>query len=126
MRIGGLASGLDIDAMVKQLMTAEKAPLNKLNQQKQLTEWKREGYRQVSTNIVNFNNKLTNTYSLSTAIDSKTANVTGANILTAKATGAASNSVLNIQVNSLATASSVVSSGGTMGAKPSSTKNCRY
>lgn len=70
MRISGLASGMDIDSMVKKLMTAESIPLNKLNQQKQLTEWKRDGYRQVSTKLVTFNEKLTN-FSFSSAIDSK-------------------------------------------------------
>ena len=35
MRIGGLASGMDIDSMVEKLMQAEKAPLNKLYQNKQ-------------------------------------------------------------------------------------------
>ncbi|MGN9167471.1 flagellar cap protein FliD [Paenibacillus jamilae] len=122
MRIGGLASGMDIDLMVKKFMTTESIPLNKLNQQKQLTEWKRDGYRQVSTKLVSFNEKLTN-YSLSSAIDSKKATVTGAsNVLTATATGASANSVLNIKVTNLASASNVVSSGGTVGATPGTTK----
>lgn len=33
-RIGGLASGMDIDSIVKKLMNAERAPLNKLYQKK--------------------------------------------------------------------------------------------
>ncbi|MEB4783632.1 flagellar filament capping protein FliD [Paenibacillus jamilae] len=122
MRISGLASGMDIDSMVKKLMTTESIPLNKLNQQKQLTEWKRDGYRQVSTKLVTFNEKLTN-FSLSSAIDSKKATVTGAsNVLTATATGASVNSVLNIKVTNLASASNVVSSGGTVVATPGTTK----
>ncbi|WP_342427307.1 flagellar filament capping protein FliD [Paenibacillus sp. FSL L8-0158] len=122
MRISGLASGMDIDSMVKKLMTAESIPLNKLNQQKQLTEWKRDGYRQVSTKLVTFNEKLTN-FSFSSAIDSKKTTVTGAsNVLTATATGASVNSVLNVKVTNLATASNVVSSGGTVVASPGTTK----
>ncbi|MFF2912229.1 flagellar filament capping protein FliD [Paenibacillus sp. NPDC057934] len=112
MRIGGLASGMDTDAMVKQLMKAAKVPLDKLNQQKQQMEWKREGYRTISTTLVGFNDKLS-TFNKSDSINSKKANVTGAsNVLTATATGAATNAVLNISVTSLATASSVVSTGG--------------
>lgn len=110
MRIGGLASGMDIDSIVKQLMTAERAPLDKLNQQKQQTEWKREGYREVSTKLVSFNEKLSS-LSLSSAIDSKKAMVTGASVLTATATGAATNSVLNIKVGNLASATNVVYQG---------------
>lgn len=111
MRISGLASGMDIDALVKQLMTAERVPLDKLNQQKQQTEWKREGYREVSTKLVSFNEKLS-TFSLSSAIDSKKATVSGAsNVLTATTTGAATNSVLNISVTNLASATNVIYKG---------------
>ncbi|MFE4712072.1 flagellar filament capping protein FliD [Paenibacillus sp. NPDC056722] len=112
MRIGGLASGMDIDSTVKQLMKAVRVPLDKLNQQKQLLEWKRDGYRNVSTTLVGFNEKLS-LYNKTDSIDSKKASVTGAsNVLTATATGAANNSVLNISVTNLATASSVVSTNG--------------
>ncbi|NUU60927.1 flagellar filament capping protein FliD [Paenibacillus agri] len=108
MRISGLASGMDIDSMVKQLMTAAKVPLDKLNQQKQQLEWKREGYRTISTTLVSFNEKLS-TFNKSDAINSKKATVTGASNVTATATGAATNSVFNIRVNSLAKATSIAS-----------------
>lgn len=111
MRIGGLASGMDIDSMVKKLMTAARVPLDKLNQQKQQLEWKREGYRTISTTLVGFNDKLT-TFGRTDSINSKKATVTGASNVTATATGAATSSVLNIKVSNLATASSVVSTNG--------------
>lgn len=111
MRISGFASGLDIDSMVKQLMTAQKAPLDKLNQQKQLTEWKRDDYRTVSSKIVSFQEKL-NSLSLSSSIDAKKTNVTGAsNIITATATGSATSSTLNVVVDSKATAATIVLNG---------------
>lgn len=111
MRIGGLASGLDIDAMVKQLMTAEKAPLDKINQQKTQAEWKRDNYRTISTKLVSFNEKLSN-FNLSKNIDSKQAVVTGATgVLTATATGGAANSVLNVSVKNLASSSNVIYQG---------------
>ncbi|KWX75863.1 flagellar filament capping protein FliD [Paenibacillus jilunlii] len=111
MRIGGLASGMDIDSMVKKLMTAARVPLDKLNQQKQQLEWKREGYRTISTTLVGLNDKLS-TFGRTDSINSKKATVTGASNVTATATGAATNSVLNIKVSNLATASSVVSTNG--------------
>lgn len=50
MRLGGLGgSGLDTDAIVKQLMKAEEAPLNKIKQKKQLAEWKQDDYRSISS-----------------------------------------------------------------------------
>ena len=48
MRISGLASGMDIDQMVKDLMTAERVPLDKLAQQKQTIEWQKDSYRELN------------------------------------------------------------------------------
>lgn len=55
MRIGGLASGMDIDSIVEKLMQAEKAPLNKLYQNKQKYEWQRDAYRDVNKQLQAFN-----------------------------------------------------------------------
>ncbi|WFD10030.1 flagellar filament capping protein FliD [Tepidibacter hydrothermalis] len=54
MRIGGLASGMDTDTMVKQLMDAEKVRLNKYNQQKQTKLWTQEAYNDVNKDFANF------------------------------------------------------------------------
>ncbi|WP_107942134.1 flagellar hook-associated protein 2 [Metasolibacillus fluoroglycofenilyticus] len=54
MRIGGLASGMDIDSIVEKLMQAEKAPLNKLYQNKQKYEWQRDAYRDVNKQLKAF------------------------------------------------------------------------
>ncbi|HZG59692.1 MAG TPA: flagellar hook-associated protein 2 [Anoxybacillus sp.] len=48
MRIGGLASGMDIDQLVSDLMKAERMPLDKLKQKKQLLEWQRDDYREMN------------------------------------------------------------------------------
>ncbi len=53
MRIGGLASGMDIDQLVKDLMSAEKMPLDKLTQQKMWTEWQQESYRDFNLTLSN-------------------------------------------------------------------------
>ncbi|WP_409290514.1 flagellar hook-associated protein 2 [Peribacillus sp. SCS-37] len=47
-RISGLASGMDTDQMIKDLMKAERVPLDKLNQKKQFTEWQRDDFRSIS------------------------------------------------------------------------------
>ena len=56
-RITGLVSGLDTDALVKSMMDAARIPLNKLYQQKQLAEWRRDAYREVSNSLRAFNDK---------------------------------------------------------------------
>lgn len=58
MRIGGLASGMDIDSIVEKLMQAEKAPLNKLYQTKQKYEWQRDAYRDVNKSLKAFDDFL--------------------------------------------------------------------
>lgn len=54
-RITGLASGLDVDSIVEQLMTAEKEKkLNKLQQKEQLAEWRQEAYRDIISDVQDF------------------------------------------------------------------------
>ncbi|MFT9494673.1 flagellar filament capping protein FliD [Anaerosolibacter sp.] len=54
MRIGGLASGMDTETMVKDLMKAERVRLDKYNQSKQTSLWKQELYNDVNKDIANF------------------------------------------------------------------------
>ncbi len=52
MRLTGLGgSGLDTDAIVKQLMFAERMPLSRLYQKKQLAEWRQEAYRDITNKL---------------------------------------------------------------------------
>ena len=53
-RITGLASGLDTEQIVKDLMTAERIPLTKIEQQKQLAEWRQEMYRGFTNSLRSF------------------------------------------------------------------------
>lgn len=54
-RITGLSSGIDVDNIVDQLVTAEKAKkLNKLQQEEQTAEWTQEAYRDIITDIQDF------------------------------------------------------------------------
>lgn len=59
LRVGGLASGMDIESIVKNLMTAERMPLDKLKQQKQTLEWQRDDYRKINTLLLDFRTELT-------------------------------------------------------------------
>lgn len=71
MRIGGLASGMDIDSLVAKLMSAEKVPYNKLSQQKQKTEWKKDAYRDVNKNLAEFDRFLFNEMTMSSNLQKK-------------------------------------------------------
>ncbi|MEB7451907.1 flagellar filament capping protein FliD [Lysinibacillus sp. fkY74-1] len=102
-RIGGLASGMDIDALVKKLMNAERAPLNKLYQKKQTYEWQRDAYRGVNTKLKTFDTYISDNLVLKSLI-SKTAASSNSNLVSATATGSAAG-ILSIEgVSQLATA----------------------
>ncbi|MBP1763309.1 MAG: flagellar hook-associated 2 protein [Firmicutes bacterium] len=54
-RLTGLSSGIDVDGIVEQLMTAEKTKkLNKLQQKLQTAEWKQEAYRSIISDLQDF------------------------------------------------------------------------
>jgi len=50
-RIVGLASGLDTDQIIKDMMRVQRAPLDRLLQKRELEEWKRDSYRDI-TNLL--------------------------------------------------------------------------
>lgn len=52
MRIGGLASGMDIDQMVADLMKAERMRVDSVRQKRQLAEWQQEDYRTVNNALM--------------------------------------------------------------------------
>ncbi|SHP79206.1 Flagellar cap protein [Mycobacteroides abscessus subsp. abscessus] len=111
MRIGGLASGMDIDTMVSDLMKAERIPLDKLKQKKQILEWQRDDYRSMNTLLLNFRTELTN-MKLSSTYRSRATTTSDESKVTATATSAASLASYSItKVDQLATVASKVSNG---------------
>lgn len=54
LRITGMASGLDVDAMVESMMSAQNIKLDTANQKEQMLEWKQETYRDVIGDINTF------------------------------------------------------------------------
>lgn len=107
-RISGLASGMDIDQMVKDLMKVERMPLDKLKQQKQKLVWQRDDYRSLNTLFFNFRTTLTN-MKLTPSYRVRSAVSTNESLLSATASsGAAMSSYTISKVKQLATAASKV------------------
>lgn len=107
MRIGGLASGMDIDALVEKLMNAERAPLNKLQQKKQTYEWQRDAYRSVNTKLKTFDTYIADNLVLKT-LNSKTATSSNSNLVSATATGKATGTLSIEGVSQLATSARTI------------------
>ncbi|MEB2298481.1 flagellar filament capping protein FliD [Lysinibacillus xylanilyticus] len=110
MRMGGLASGMDIDSLVEKLMQAERVPLDKTFQKKQTFEWQRDAYRNVNKTTQKFNQFLKDSMRLQSSMMKKTATSSNESLAAVKATSTA-NGTLNIEsVTQLATSTQMIGS----------------
>lgn len=110
MRIGGLASGMDTDQIIRDLMRAERMPMDKLTQQKQTIEWQRDAYRELNTLMTTFRDNIFDTVMRSANMAAKRVTSSNSSLVTATATAAASNGSFTIsKVDRLATAATNVS-----------------
>ncbi|MGE7672173.1 flagellar filament capping protein FliD [Lysinibacillus sp. NPDC094403] len=105
-RIGGLASGMDIDALVNKLMTAERSPLNKLLQNKQRYEWQRDAYRDVNKKLKAFDTYIADNFVVKN-LNSKTASSSNSDLVSAVATSKAGGTLSIEGVSQLAEAARI-------------------
>ncbi|WP_018930999.1 flagellar filament capping protein FliD [Gracilibacillus lacisalsi] len=111
MRVTGFASGMDIDSMVRDLMKAERMPLQRMEQQKQELEWKRDSYREMNTLLLDFSSKLTQ-MKLTTNYRARQVSSTNEDAVTATASSAASQTSFSLtKVDQLAKSASWVNEG---------------
>ncbi len=123
MRIGGIASGMDTEQMVQDLMRAESMRLNKYTREQEALTWKREAFNTTNKKLAEFilevrkDFGLTKTTSSGTIVNSsknsfdwvKTANVSKESVLTATASANAMSGTHKIEVEQLAEVASVSS-----------------
>lgn len=107
LRIGGLASGMDIDELVEKLMSAERAPLDKLEQQKQIYEWTRDAYRNVNTKLQTFDTYIADNLLLK-SFNTKTATSSNSSLVEVTATSSATGTLTIEGVSQLAAAARAV------------------
>ncbi|SMD09789.1 flagellar filament capping protein FliD [Sporomusa malonica] len=113
-RITGLSSGIDVDGIVEQLMTAEKAKkLNKLQQAEQTAEWTQEAYQSVTSDLTDFSNTYFSTTSSSSIMRasnfiqySATSSDSAVTVTSASSASAGSHTVSVTQLATKATLSS--------------------
>ncbi|MCZ0704140.1 flagellar hook-associated protein 2 [Natronobacillus azotifigens] len=115
MRIGGLATGMDIDGIVEDLMAAERIPLDKMEQDKTRLEWQRDAYRDVNAMFLELDSIMYD-MRLSSAYNAKTTTSTQPNAVTATATSSVEPGSYSIEVTQLATNAINVSQQGISGA----------
>ncbi len=107
-RLTGGVSGLDIDNLVKQLMKAERAPLDKLKQKKQYTEWQRDDYRDMNLLLSGLRESVQKMKYQSTFLTKK-ASSTDEAVLSATGTANAVDGTYTLKVDRLASAATLTS-----------------
>lgn len=111
-RVNGF-SGMDIDSMVKSMMAAKRVPFDKLVQDKQLLEWKRDSYREINSKLYQFKSaQLTDKYGFNSALNANKAVITGnTTALKAEATAEATGTEMKVSIERLATRATVETRG---------------
>ncbi|MEH7125683.1 flagellar filament capping protein FliD [Bacillus sp. JJ1773] len=107
MRITGFASGLDTNQIIKDLMNAERAPLNKLFKKKEWLSWQRDAYRDVNLEFSKFQSKVDKLRFSSGFNGYKATSSNTANVLVSSSSKAIPGSY-NVKINNLAEAARVV------------------
>ncbi|MDN3439169.1 flagellar filament capping protein FliD [Planococcus sp. APC 3900] len=103
MRVGGLASGMDTDSIVKDMMKIQKMPLDKLMQQKVFTEWQQEAIRDTNLSMTNLRTSASN-LRLQSSFNSYSATSPTPNSFTVATTANAMSGSYKVQVTSVASA----------------------
>ncbi|WP_284139271.1 MULTISPECIES: flagellar hook-associated protein 2 [unclassified Virgibacillus] len=119
MRIGGLASGMDIDELVNKLMTAERLPLNRMEQDRTTLTWKRDGFRDIYKSLFELK-EMTRDMRLSPTYNSKNVSSSLTSAVTATANSKATNGSYRISVSKLASSAMNIS-GAEVSLDPSKT-----
>src|SRR5690606_4299713 len=102
MRIGGLASGINTDEIIQKLMTAERMPLDRMEQDRTLLEWQRDGYREIYQKLYEMDTELILDMKMSSTYNSKTVSSSNESAVTATASAGTPEGSYSIKVNQLA------------------------
>jgi flagellar hook-associated protein 2 len=103
---------MDIDSMVKSMMTIKQMPLDKLNQQKQTLQWQRESYREMNSKFYDFKSNKLFKYQLDSEMNTQKAVTSGnTDAVKAEATADANGIPMTVSVSKLATQTSVSTVG---------------
>ncbi|MDM5209294.1 flagellar filament capping protein FliD [Cytobacillus kochii] len=110
-RIGGLASGLDTESLINDLMRVQRVPIDKLSQKKQTLEWQRDSYRDINLKLASFRDMTLN-MRLQSSFLSKITSSSNSNKVTATADSTAGNGSYTLSaVSRLATSATNASAG---------------
>lgn len=102
LRMTGLISGMDTESMVSELVKASSSKVDKVKQQKQLLEWKKETWQGLNTKLYNFYKSEASTMRLVSSFRSKKALVSDETKVSVSTASASANGTHSIAVKQLA------------------------
>lgn len=115
MRISGLATGMDTEQIIKDMMTANRIPLNKINQKKQYLEWQVDDYRAVNRKLFDFSQNTFNNMILSKNFNQKTVSVSMPDHVSVKNVSSTSDFSGTLEIHQLAKNATLQSEGNLKG-----------
>lgn len=80
MRIGGIASGIDTESIIRDMMKAHRVPLDKITQKKQYTQWQLDDYRSTNRDLRKAGDKLFDTVMKQSTYMQKTVTVSDSKV----------------------------------------------
>ncbi|MEI5907608.1 flagellar hook-associated protein 2 [Bacillus spongiae] len=109
LRISGLASGMDTDQIVSDLMRAERLPMDRLEQQKAYLEWQRDDYREMNKMLLEFDTLIFDGIYRDSTFNQKQVDVSAPEELSIKNLSSTGDFAGTIEVTSLASAATMFS-----------------
>lgn len=101
-RMTGLISGMDTESMVKELVAASSTKVDKVKQNKQKLEWKKEAWQGLNTKLYNFFKGELNTFKTNSTYKSKSAKASDETKVSVTAGSGAANGTHTVSVKQLA------------------------
>lgn len=119
-RMSGLVSGMDTEAIVKELMSAQSLKKQKVEKAKTKLEWKQTAWSDLNKKLVKLYNEQVSKMQLSSAYKTKKATISDPTKANVKASTSAVNGSYKMEINNIATAQYLT--GGKLSAKSASEK----
>ncbi|WP_342537070.1 flagellar hook-associated protein 2 [Sporosarcina sp. FSL K6-3508] len=117
MRIGGLASGMDTETIIRDMMKAHRIPLDKITQKKAYTQWQMDDYRSINRDLRKQSDKLFDTVIKEGNYLQKNVNVSDDKAVSIKSLNASSDFSGTLEVKQLAKQATL--QGAVVDGKPS-------
>ena len=102
-RLSGMASGLDTDAIVKELVSAYSTKKDNIVKKQTKLEWTQDAWKSMNTKIYSFYSKSLSNMRLSSSYSKKASTVSNSSVAKVTASSSAVNGTQKLKVNQLAT-----------------------